>query len=25
MVAADDRVEVALLTLGDGLTVIRKR
>ena len=25
MVAGDDRVEVALLTLGDGLTVIRKR
>jgi caffeoyl-CoA O-methyltransferase len=25
MVAADDRVEVALLTLGDGLTLIRKR
>ena len=25
MVAADDRVEAALLTIGDGLTMIRKR
>ena len=25
MVAADDRVETVLLTLGDGLTLLRKR
>ena len=25
MVAADDRVDTALLTIGDGLTLLRKR